>query len=284
MDVRQAVFAGSWYPASRAECEREIRGFLKKKITLQPEKRALGAIVPHAGWVYSGGIACRAISLLSQDPAPDTIVIFGMHLHPDARPRIISADGIETPLGIIEADKDFRRELIRRFSFREEDAFSFSPDNTIELQLPFIKYFFQDARIVPVGVPPSALAPQIGAAAVEIARDLGRQIAVVGSTDLTHYGPNFGLTHYGTGPAAHEKVRRHEDRRIIDEVLTLDPMAVINEALASHNACCSGAIAATITACRELGAVTAVQTEYATSYDIGPAESFVGYAGVIFQA
>ncbi len=284
MDVRQAVFAGSWYPATSAECEREIRGFLQKEVRAKPGKQTMGVIVPHAGWAYSGGIACRAISLLSQAPAPDTVVIFGMHLHADAMPRIMPAGGIETPFGVVEVDKDLCRHLIKRFSFREESARHFSPDNTIELQLPFIKYFFKNAKVVPMGVPPAAIAPEIGAAVVEIAKEQARKIAVVGSTDLTHYGSNFGLTHYGTGSAAHEKVRQREDRRIIDLMQTMDPMAVITEALASHNACCSGAVAAAIAASRSLGATNALLTEYATSYDISPAESFVGYAGIVFQA
>jgi len=272
MDVRQAVFAGSWYPATSAECEREIRGFLQKEVRAKPGKQTMGVIVPHAGWAYSGGIACRAISLLSQAPAPDTVVIFGMHLHADAMPRIMPAGGIETPFGVVEVDKDLCRHLIKRFSFREESARHFSPANAIDLQLPFLTCVFK------------AIAPEIGAAVVEIAKEQARKIAVVGSTDLTHYGSNFGLTHYGTGSAAHEKVRQREDRRIIDLMQTMDPMAVITEALASHNACCSGAVAAAIAASRSLGATNALLTEYATSYDISPAESFVGYAGIVFQA
>ena len=103
---------------------------------------------------------------------------------------------------------------------------------------------------------------------------------IVGSTDLTHYGPTFGLTPYGTGDQAHERVRQEDDRRIIDRMLAMDPLPVIEEALASHNACCAGAAAAAIAAARELGAASAALTEYATSYDKSPGDSFVGYAGI----
>lgn len=281
MDVRPAVFAGSWYPASAEECERQIERFLKKDINLELEKDPVGVIVPHAGWAYSGGIACRAISLLARSPKPDTVVVFGMHMHPGATPRIMVSGGIETPFGVLKVDEALGRELLDRFSFREETVRDFSQDNTIELQLPFIKYFFKDTGILPVGVPPSPVALEIAAAVVEIAAELGRRIAVVGSTDLTHYGANFRLTHYGTGDKAHSQVRENEDRRIIDCMLAMDPTSVVEEALDSRNACCAGAVAAAISAGKSLGATKARLTEYATSYEVSPGDSFVGYAGIV---
>ncbi len=281
MDVRPTVFAGSWYPASAGECERQIKRFLEKDIGRGLEKDPVGVIVPHAGWVYSGGIACRAISLLTRSAVPDTVIVFGMHMHPGATPRIMASGAIETPFGALEVDDVLGRELIDRFLFREETVRNFSQDNTIELQLPFIKYFFKDTKIVPMGVPPSPVALEIAEAVVEIAAERKRRIAVVGSTDLTHYGANFRLTHYGTGDNAHNQVRENEDRRIIDRMLAMDPMPVIEEALGSQNACCSGAVAAAIAAGKALGASTAKLTEYATSYDVSPGDSFVGYAGIV---
>jgi len=281
MDVRKAVYAGSWYPGTSGECERQIDRFLEKDISKEPGKEPIGVIVPHAGWVYSGGIACRAISLLAQSPTPDTIIVFGMHLPPGAKPRIMISGGIETPFGTLEMDEPLCRKLTDRFSYREEDTRNLSQDNTIELQLPFIKHFFKETKIITIGVPPSPVALEIGEAVAQISKELGQRIAVVGSTDLTHYGANFRLTHYGTGGKAHQQVREKEDRRIIDLMLAMDPMPVITEALESHNACCSGAVAATIAAGKKLGATTATLTEYATSYDISPSDSFVGYAGIV---
>lgn len=282
MDVRPAVFSGSWYPASAGECARQIERFLEKDIGLEPEKDPVGVIVPHAGWVYSGGIACRAISLLTRSSKPDTVVVFGMHMHPQATPRIMVSGGVETPFGVLEVDRSLAEKLVTQFSFREEDTHNFSQDNTIELQLPFIKYFFNEVKILSIGVPPSSITLQIADAVVQIANELDRRIAVVGSTDLTHYGANFNLTHYGSGEKAHRQVREKEDRRIIDRMLAMDPIPVIEEALDNYNACCSGAAAAAMAAGKALGATTARLTEYATSYEMSPGDSFVGYAGIVF--
>jgi AmmeMemoRadiSam system protein B len=169
-----------------------------------------------------------------------------------------------------------------RFSFKVETADDFTPDNTIELQLPFVKHFFPDARIVPIGAPPTAEAPAMGRAAVEISNRLGRRIRIVGSTDLTHYGPNYGFSPKGTGPAAVSWVKEENDRRIIEAILTLSPDQVIKEALSHQNACCAGAAATAIAAGAALGADAAELVAYATSYDKHPGDSLVGYAGVVF--
>jgi AmmeMemoRadiSam system protein B len=138
------------------------------------------------------------------------------------------------------------------------------------------------ARIVPVGVPPSGDAMEIGKAAVEISAETGRQIRIVGSTDLTHYGPNYGFSPKGTGAAAVAWVKKDNDRRIIDALLALDPQKVIEEALTRQNACCAGAAAGAVAAGNALGSEKAELVAYATSYDKHPDDSLVGYAGLVF--
>ena len=282
MDIRPATYAGSWYPDTAAECRPQIKDFLAEKTLTPPAREPCGAIVPHAGWIYSGGIACRALALLKGSRVPDTIVIYGHHLYPKSSPRILPEGSMATPLGMLAVDEALAAKLMDRFAFQSESVHHFATDNTIELQLPFIRYLFGDVKIVPVGVPPDAMAVEIGRFTVQAARDLGISVKVVGSTDLTHYGAHFGLSHYGLGEAAHQRVRANEDRRIIDRMLALDPHRVLDEALSSHNACCAGAVAAALAAGLEMGTDTAMLTEYATSYDKSPGDSFVGYAGILF--
>ena len=283
MRIRPAMFAGSWYPSSAVACRREIQSFLESNPTETVSERPFtGGIVPHAGWAFSGAIACNVIRLLSRGDAPDLVWLFGMHLHPRSSAVITKEGGWQTPLGALPIDTQCAGEMAGRFSFTVETADDFTPDNTIELQLPFVKHFFPDARIVPVGVPPNAEAPAMGRAAVEISNRLGRRIRIVGSTDLTHYGPNYGFSPKGTGSAAVSWVKEENDRRIIDAILSLSPDQVIEEALSHQNACCAGAAAAAIAAGTALGADAAELVAYATSYDKHPGDSLVGYAGVVF--
>jgi hypothetical protein len=281
--VRKAVFAGSWYPGSAAGCEKEIKSFLKEYSAKTVSERALsGGIVPHAGWYFSGSIACNVINYLKEATPPDVFVIFGMHLHTGSPNYIMAAGAWETPFGEIEIEEALAGKLVEKFTFQIETADNFTQDNTIELQLPFIKYFFEDAKIVPIGVPPVKKSLEIGKAVADISTRLGLRIKVIGSTDLTHYGLNYGFVTKGTGPAALDWVRDENDRRVIDAMLDMDPDTVISEALANQNACCGGAAATAIAAAKQLGAEKAETIAYATSYDKSPGDSFVGYAGIVF--
>ena len=281
MKARKAVFAGSWYPESASECQRQIKEFIKDAKTFSGIK-PVGGIVPHAGWYYSGKIACNVIKILSEAGAPDVLLIFGMHLHAGS-PRFLMKEGSwETPFGEIEIEERIAARLAEKYSFEIETAQRFTRDNTIELQLPFIKYFFKNVKIVPMGVPPVEESLTIGRDAVKIAKGLGLKVMVLGSTDLTHYGENYGFVSHGTGAQAVKWVKNENDKRVIDAMLEMNPGKVIKEALSNDNACCAGAAATAISAAKELGATRAELVSYTTSYDISPGDSFVGYAGIIF--
>jgi hypothetical protein len=105
---------------------------------------------------------------------------------------------------------------------------------------------------------------------------------VIGSTDLTHYGYNYGFVTKGTGSQALDWVRNENDRRVIDSMLAMDPEKVIAEGLSNQNACCAGAAATAIETAKNLGADQADQIAYSTSYDKSPGDSFVGYVGIVF--
>jgi len=281
-NVRRAMFAGSWYPSNASECERQITGFLAEGRNIKPPDRELvGGIVPHAGWYFSGSIACNVINCLKGENIPDVMVIFGMHLHPAAPCYMMPEGAWETPFGEIQVEESLAAELAKKFSFTLETPDHFTQDNTVELQLPFIKYFFQDTKIVAMGVPPKNSSLQIGKTAANIAKQMGFTVKVIGSTDLTHYGYNYGFTSRGTGKKALDWVRNDNDRRVINAMLALEPENVIAEALASQNACCAGAAATAIEAAKNLGANQADEIAYATSYDKSPGESFVGYVGIV---
>ncbi len=283
MQVRRSAFAGSWYPSDPGDCEREIRSFLAEgRQTPQPEGNFVAGIVPHAGWYFSGSIACNVIAHLNALASAEVIVLFGMHLGPGDPAVIMDHGAWETPFGPLPVAEDLAAELVSRFPFQLETPQRFTPDNTIELQLPFVKYFNPEARIVAIGVPPVETSLEIAAAVVETAARLGLGLKVIGSTDLTHYGSNYAFTPHGSGAAALAWVRGENDRQVIEAMLAMDARRVLSEGRQHHNACCSGAAAAAITAAGRLGAVQGHRLAYATSYDKHPGESFVGYVGILF--
>jgi len=284
MDVRNADFAGSWYPGSERDCRREIEAFSDASIPCPfTKKETMGGIVPHAGWFYSGKIACNVIKCLTNDAPPHTFVVFGRHLHPGSGNYIMKEGSWATPLGDLQIDHELAERLISEFRFTVETASRYEQDNTIELQLPFIKYFFPNTKILPIGVPPALASLKIGKRVAQISKMMGRKTMILGSTDLTHYGYNYGFIPKGVGKEALDWVKDENDRRIVDLMVEMDEAGVIEESLRNHNACCSGAAAAAIAAAKGLGAREAEELIYATSYDIRPNSSFVGYVGIVFS-
>ena len=283
MSTRKAAFSGSWYPGDKKACEQAIQSFIKEAPTdLDDARPFVGGIVPHAGWFYSGAIACGVIRLLVEKTPPDLILLFGMHLPPRAPNYIMTEGSWETPFGDIPIAEDMAKALAKQFSFQIETTSHYTPDNTIELQLPFVKYFFSQSKIIPIGVPPSSASLDIGRAAAILAKEKGIRLKVLGSTDLTHYGSNYGFMPKGTGDEAVAWVRQENDRKVIDAMLAMDPNKILEEAKSNLNACCAGAVAAAVVTAKEMGAQKGRLVSYATSHDKSPGENLVGYAGVVF--
>ena len=240
-------------------------------------------MVPHAGWAFSGGIAARVFEALARLAGPcDTLVLFGGHLGPRSPGWVLSSGIWPTPLGEVEVDTELAEALSGAARLPAVGPGDYEPDNTIELQLPFIKALLPEVRLVAAGMPARPQAHEAGQAAAKEAARLGRNILVVGSTDLTHYGPNYGFEPAGRGRDGLAWVKETNDRRALDLMLALDPEALRTGALESHFCCCPGAAAAALGAAKTAGAKEGQLLEYLTSYDVRPGESFVGYAGVVF--
>lgn len=284
MSLRKSVFAGSWYPKLAADCEREIEEYLSQGPEPEAGERPwMGGIVPHAGWYYSGRIASNVIRWLKDEEPPDLVVLFGMHLHPGSSNYMMAGGSWETPFGDLKVAEDLAAHLKERFVFQEETPHRFVQDNTIEVQLPFVKYLLDPAYILAIGVPPAVESLEIGRKVASWAQDNGRRLKVIGSTDLTHYGGNYGFSPHGSGEKALEWVRKENDRRVIEAMHAMAPEKVIQEGLSRHNACCAGAVATALSAVLQMGANETRELAYATSYDKSPGDSFVGYVGVLFR-
>ncbi|MFH2061104.1 MAG: AmmeMemoRadiSam system protein B [Pseudomonadota bacterium] len=287
---KKMAFAGSWYPVNADECKASISSFLtQKKGPLSGS--FLGGIVPHAGWFFSGSIACRVIASLVSSIPVDLVVLFGGHMHPLAQPFVLSHGAVQTPLGDILVPEaiveDLVNDLVRRLDKKcdilKKTPGQFPDENTLELQYPFIKYFFPEAKIIACCVPPSDAAITIGRAVGELAKGSSKNIKVIGSTDMTHYGPNFGFTPSGIGPKSVEWVKNENDKQAICALIEMEPETIIAQGLDYKNMCCAGAAAATVAACKANGAVSAVKLDYATSYEKSADTSFVGYSGILYS-
>lgn len=281
--ARKSVLAGTWYPASANECEKMIHSFEKMCPNLSTDgKMFIGGIVPHAGWVFSGAIACNVIRYLSNDNSIDTCFIFGKHLRESSANFIMTEGCWDTPFGPVEIDSEVASAIFDKFKFNLETEDRYEPENTIEVQLGFIKYYMPNVKIVPIGAPPRESSIELGEKAAEVSKHMSRNSIFIGSTDLTHYGANYNFTPKGDGKSALEWVKNENDMNMVKMMLEKDKSGILSEAKKNYNACCSGGIIAAISACERFGYCKGELLNYSTSYDIRPSSSFVGYAGILY--
>ena len=281
MSRRNRNLPRGWYPWDGKGCKAEIESFLEGwSAPSGLPMKGLGGVIPHAGWYFSGKLAARVMSALRSMKKADLVVIYGGHLGTEDLPRIVTEEFWETPLGDIEIHTDFVKELMKRIETKKEG--SSSGDNTIEIQLAVVKHIFPEAKLLAIRSPVSFKAKMLGEAVAEIAREEGIQMVVIGSTDLTHYGPNYGFLRKGTGPSAVDWVKKENDKGFIDRALKMDIDGLLKHALENGSACSAGAVASAIATCKAFGAEKGVLLEYYTSFDIMPDDSFVGYAGIVY--
>jgi len=274
-----------WYPADKVQCERAVEKLGEGESPLDPqEARALRAgVVHHDGWAFSGAPAAQVFKALESGETVDRLVLLGGHMGPHAQGWILTEGVFRTPLGEIEGDPEFAQALLSEVGgdFSPRGPRSYEPDNTIELQLPFVKRFMKEAKMVVAGVPATPEGLALGATAAKLARDHSGRTVFVGSTDLTHYGVNYGFMPKGLGPEAVKWVKEENDKKALDRLQALEAEAYLDEALRLHYACCPGASGAAVVAARELGREKGHLLDYYTSYDVHPGASFVGYAAVV---
>lgn len=280
MEVRKRFLPEGWYPADAGECRRAIEAFQDyiDDFTL-PLDDIRGGIVPHAGWYFSGRLAALVFHLAAKASQPDIVAVFGGHL--GAGPGIAYLDDAwDTPLGSMEMDKKLTAALTEELDLRPADRQT--SDNTVEVQLPLMKYYFPNSKLTAFRAPHSSDAAAMGARLVELAKDSGKTIKVFGSTDLTHYGSNYGFSPKGSGDSAVKWVKEVNDLGFIGLATAMDEAGALDHAAKNSSACSAGGAVAAMAACRVLGAERGMATDYYTSHDIMPGGSFVGYSGIVF--
>lgn len=273
---RRRVLPFGWYPSHRSDVEKVITEW---EGTVQNGRDLNGraAIVPHAGWSFSGRLAFRTLRLL--DPECELLVVIGGHMLTGSGVVAAYEKAVETPLGPLTTDQAFLDMLGEQVKIEYDDR----PDNTVEVQLPIIKHLFPEASIVWLRVGAGDEAIELGRSLAGVAKEYGKPVGVVGSTDLTHYGPNYGFVPHGTGRQAREWAQKENDAGIIRHMLEMSPLQVLKWGNRNQAACSAGAAAAAIEYASLCDCEEGVLIGYESSFDLHPDSSFVGYAGIIYS-
>ncbi len=292
MAIRKPAVAGSFYPDSKKQCIAQAADCLTDRpVTQKLPSSIVAAIVPHAGWLFSGDLAGMAFAAIEQvEKNVDTFVIFGpAHSRCDAEAAVYDRGKWQSPLGEIEIDEELADAIIKKSDCAKADIEAHNYEHSIEVQVPLIQYIFQKARILPILTAATNSTIQLGKDIAEcIKKSQDKKIVCIGSTDLTHYGPRYGLDRQGGSSEAIKWAKEVNDQLFIDAVVKMKTEDIITTAIQNENACGPGAAAATVSAAKSLGKNRGLLLAHTHSSEImqkrfsQSSEESVGYAAIIF--
>jgi AmmeMemoRadiSam system protein B len=105
-DIRKPAVAGSFYPGQAGTLAKTIAGLFAKVSKAALSGKPLALIAPHAGYPYSGKVAATAYKLLEGEAYDSVVVVSPSHTVFFRGSSVYTGDGYETPLGIVETDKN----------------------------------------------------------------------------------------------------------------------------------------------------------------------------------
>jgi AmmeMemoRadiSam system protein B/AmmeMemoRadiSam system protein A len=191
--IHASPFAGHWYPADPPELRDLIADVLEHSVKRTGNfVRCGGAgfVVPHAAPVYSGTVAAAAYRHIRAS-RPRRIVLLGFsHRRGGDGIAVPQVETISTPLGESEIDLEGAQSLAGESPFRGAQEQSLC-DHSVELQLPFLQMVAPDAKVLPLYVG-HLNSGERAAAARRLQSFLNDGTVFLASSDLTHYGREFG--------------------------------------------------------------------------------------------
>jgi AmmeMemoRadiSam system protein B/AmmeMemoRadiSam system protein A len=280
-EVRPPAVAGAFYPANPVELTQLIDGYLAEAERLEPEPSIV--IVPHAGYVYSGGVAAHGFKQ-ALDRNYERVVILGFnhgYAYGFDGAVVWPAGAWHTPLGDVPIDAEVARKILDAGpTIFNTDRSIHLGEHSLEVEVPFIQRVLPGVPIVPISIgrPTLENAQAIADALAQVLREAPRTL-VVTSTDLSHY------------PRYQDAVR--VDHASINAIVSLDPLALEawdEEAMSSrtpnlHTTMCGkGPVMVSMLLARHLGAEQVKVIRYANSGDvpIGERDRVVGYTAIEF--
>jgi len=286
--LRKPVVSGQFYPSSARALREMITSFIEKSSPLTGESsfqissplrgddkgegvklKAIGIVVPHAGYVCSGVVAGAVYNRLS---IPELVIILGPNHTGLGPPFSLMTEGAwQTPLGEVPISS-LTKDLLKQSSFLEPDESAHQSEHSLEVQVPFLQFCAQNPfTIIPivVGSLQQINLLKLGKEIADFIKNSHKETLILASSDMTHYEP--------------DRIAREKDKYALEAILALDPELLLNRTAERNISMCGvGPTAIMLAAAKELNAQKAELIMYNTSGDTcGDKNSVVGYAGVI---
>ena len=269
MVTRPPAVAGMFYEGTPERLKTQVRECSEPPPRVERKEPFIGAVVPHAGIMYSGRVAA---AFYDRADLPSRLIILCPNHTGLGHFAAINREGSwMTPLGEAPIDTALADELMRACPILKEDRAAHAREHSLEVQLPFLQMHMPEFTFVPIclGAPRYEMCVQIGEAIARVVA--GKRIGIVASSDLNHY--------------ENQDETLRKDRIAIDQVLALDPEELWRVVEDFDISMC-GYIPTTamLIAAKKLGASKAQLLKHATSGDVnGDYSHVVGYASILIS-
>jgi len=264
--IRQPAVAGRFYPRDSRALLAEVQSYLSPQ---GAPVAALGCVVPHAGYMYSGHVAGAVFARLD---LPSRCILMCPNHTGMGHPLAIMTNGAwQTPLGRVTIDAELANNLQNQFKALKEDSDAHRAEHAAEVELPFLQTLKPSLSFVPIalGTGRYGILESLGNAIAEVISTRRERILILASSDMNHY--------------ENDQITRIKDHKAIDEILALNPRGLYDVVMKEDISMCGfGPTVAMLTAARSLGVTKAELVKYATSGDVSSDRNrVVGYAGII---
>ena len=277
------VFAGQFYQADFEKLAKQIESCYTGDLgpgdlpTKRTESKLTGAIVPHAGYFYSGQCAAWAYKEIAESKLPKTFII----LAPDHSGKhfdfATTDEDFETILGVVKTNKEAVTQLLSTNIVKKTSNMQ---EHSLEVQLPFLQFSnkdqLKDIQIVPIICPTNNNYKEL---AEEIAKI--PDIAIIISSDFTHYGPTFGFTPFKFNI---KQSIKDLDKNAIQHILNYDSEAFLKYIKKTKATICGQyPIALGIEILKLINSKEPEVLCYYNSTKVAEDESQVSYTSIIFR-
>ncbi len=281
--MRAPLVAGQFYEGTKEKLIEQIEESFRKGDTFPSEKRdkrVIAAIVPHAGYVFSGKAAAQAVKEIAESDA-EVFVILGVN-HQGSGKNTTTDEDFLTPLGTAKIDKELLA-ILKRDCGLEVNEEAHRHEHSMEVILPMLQYAVKKFAFVPlmVSFDPENLGRALRKGVEEYTKKTKKKVCVIASADMTHFGMSYGFMPFS------ENIRERLyslDRGAIELILKKDAKGFLNYIEETKATICGRNTIASLLSYLEKERVKGELLDYYTSADVmGDHRTAVGYAAIVFR-
>ena len=235
----------------------------------------IALISPHAGWQFSGVVTSTALSRMD---VPDLIILVGNNHKGKGARYSVWADPApwQFPFGDVPIDTEVANLLVQEVEGFEADTVAHLEEHSNEMQVVWLQRYNPNVRIVPIMIDDQPTAEELQ----RVGRELGQALQsveepflIIASTDLTHYQP--------------EATVKAQDAEMVDHMVALDGAGLfelVHPQRGQYSMCGLDPVVVAIEAAKTLGATTAEEVMYRTSFEVFQSDDGpVGYTAVVMR-